>query len=118
MKPCLSLLYIKLPMAALLIMLLLLAACGGAPQRKPPPVITIMVLDDWDAYLMDGQRVDRATLEARLQRQADLYRREITGTSRAWVRISAQKPGSSSRHEMNNVMKYCMKIGLDKVGIH
>ena len=95
----------------------LLTSCGPK-KRKPPPTITIVILDAYDAYMLDGQRMKRSTLEARLQRMADTYRREITSTSRAFVRISAKKEGPSSYREKQRIMKYCIKVGLDKVALH
>lgn len=91
-----------------------LSSCGPE-QRKSPPVITIMVLEKWNTYLLDGQEVTREVLEVRLQRTADNFRRDITGTSRAYVRIASQTNDSDIVHEKKSIMNYCMKIGLDKV---
>lgn len=96
---------------------LLLSSCGRE-ERKPPPIITIVILDKWDSYLLDGQRVDRDTLEIRLQRMATQYMREITGTSRAYVRITSQNKQKSQRSEKDSLMRYCMGIGLDKIQFH
>ena len=99
-----------------LFLALSLNSCGPE-QRKPPPVLTIVVQEKWDSYLLDGQQVTREILEIRLQRSADNFRRDITGTSRAYVRISSQTNDSDLINEKKSIMDYCMKIGLDKVSV-
>ena len=94
-----------------------LGGCGAEKERKPPPTISIVILQGHNAYLLDGQRVKRQTLEARLQRLADSYRRELTGNSRAYVRISAKEDNARNHREKRRIMEYCMKIGLDKVAL-
>lgn len=92
--------------------------CSKHRDQEPPPIITIVILDEWDSFLLDGQRVDRSTLESRLQRMATEHMREITGTSRAYVRITARSQQDAKRNEKNSLMRYCISIGLDKIQFH
>ncbi len=108
----------KLILTLFIAVYLCLQSCGRHPDQTPPPIINIVILDEWDAYLLDGQRVDRMTLETRLKRLADEEMREITGTSRARVRITSHNKQKSNRAEKNSLMKYCMAIGLDKIAFH
>jgi biopolymer transport protein ExbD len=89
-----------------------LGGCGPT-ERKPIPVISIEVLDKQGEYLLNGKPVFESELKSGLQELADDNRRNITGNSRAYVRITSHPNVPYAR--VQDVAGLCASVGLDKI---
>ena len=82
-------------------------------ERKPIPIITIEILAESGAFMLNQQRMDEAALHVELRRIADENRRPLTNTSRAYVRIVTQVGADEARKA--TVVDFCVSVGLDKI---
>jgi hypothetical protein len=97
-----------------LVAVMLLSSVGCMDEeRKPIPIVSIEILAESGAFMLNQQRVDEAALRVELRRIADENRRPLTNTSRAYVRIATQVGADEARKA--TIVDYCISIGLDKI---
>ncbi len=101
------------PWHALLVAVTLLLGGCGPEDREPIPVIQITVLEQAGRYVIDGKTCSTGDAQDELQALADKYRRPITGSSRAYVRINHSARVDYDR--VQTVQGWCQRMGLDMI---
>ncbi len=100
--------------AVMVALALLLSGCGPK-DREPIPVIQITVLEQAGRYVIDGTTYSAGDAQDQLQTLADKYRRPVTGSARAYVRIWHNQRASYDR--VQTVQGWCQRMGLDMITV-
>jgi biopolymer transport protein ExbD len=93
-----------------LLLSLLMTSCDE--ERKPVPILTIKVLANGQ-YELNGEQVSRQKLRSEIQRIADENRRNITDTSRVYVRLGNE--AGASQAIKNDVVNMCLSAGINNI---
>jgi hypothetical protein len=98
--------------SALLLMALACLGCDG--QRDPPPPELLLVeIRPGHRYAFEGVAMNRRQLESALSAKAQETLRSARGGTRARVRLMLQ-PGADPMVR-DDLVQYCLSIGLDKL---
>jgi putative aminopeptidase FrvX len=95
---------------ALVVAAMAMGGCGD--DRKPVPVLSIRVLAD-GGYTLNKERMDLPKLRAEIERVADENRRDISHTTRVYVRIATQAGASQARK--SDVVNHCISVGINSI---